>query len=53
MSLYWAFTVESVARRNLYLDRIKQTTSYPELTLAIEVIHNQQPNLRQWRDIPC
>ena len=53
MSLFWAFSVESVARRNLYLDRIRQTLDYSELTLAIEAFHSQQPNLRPWRPIPC
>jgi len=53
MSLYWAFTVESVARRNLYLNRILETKNYAELTLAIEAFHSQQANLRQWRHLPC
>ena len=53
MSIYWAFTVDAVARRNLYLSRIKETAEYGELTLAIEAFHSQQMNLRRWRDIPC
>lgn len=53
MSIYWAFTVDAVARRNLYLSRIRETRGYGELTLAIEAFHSQQRNLRPWRSIPC
>lgn len=53
MSLFWAFEVQTVARRNLYLDQIRQTQTYAELSLAIESIHSQQPKLRPWRTIPC
>jgi hypothetical protein len=53
MSIYWAFTVDAVARRNLYLNRIRATTDYGELTLAIEAFHSTQPQVRKWRAIPC
>lgn len=53
MSLYWAFTVESLARRNLYLDHIRSTQTYSDLTLAIEAFHSSQSALRKWQPIPC
>ncbi|HAB16258.1 MAG TPA: hypothetical protein DCE44_07395, partial [Verrucomicrobiales bacterium] len=53
MSIYWAFTADAVVRRHLYLDRIKTTESYQDLTLAIEAFHAAQPKLRTWRNIPC
>ncbi len=53
MSLYWAFTVDAIAGRNLYLEQIKGTQTYAELTLAIESFHATHPKLRTWQDIPC
>jgi len=45
--------LEAVARRNLYLDRLGNTTTYQELTLAIETFRATQPKTRAWADIPC
>ena len=53
MALYWAFRLDHVARRNLYLDRIRETTSYDELSLAIETFRATLPQTRIWKDIPC
>ena len=53
MAFYWAFQLEPVARRNLYLDRIGNTTTYRELSLAIEAFHATHPKIRAWSDIPC
>jgi len=53
MGLYWAFRLEHVARRNLYLDRIADTNTHQDLSLAIEAFHATVPKLRTWRDIPC
>lgn len=53
MTLYWAFRLEHVARRNLYLDKIADTTTYQELSLAIEAFHASEPKLRPWKEIPC
>jgi hypothetical protein len=53
MTLFWAFRLEHVARRNLYLDRIAKTTSYGELSLAIETFRATLPKTREWKDIPC
>jgi len=53
MAIYWAFQLEHVARRNLYLDRIGNTSTYQELSLAIETFLATQPKSRVWADIPC
>ena len=53
MSLYWAFHLDHVVRRNLYLDRISDTTSYAELSLAIETFRATLSKTRIWGDIPC
>ncbi len=50
MTLYWAFDLEAVARRNLYLDRIAGTRTWEELRAAItdfrlglEAVRPQEP----------
>jgi hypothetical protein len=53
MSLYWAFRLEPVARRNLYLEYIRDTESYMDLRLRIEgfrlgVLERQ----REWMHLP-
>lgn len=51
MSLYWAFRLEPVAHRNLYLDRIRNTETYQDLTIAIQTFLATQEN-RPWIDLP-
>lgn len=51
MSLYWAFRLEPVARRNLYLEQIRETQTYQELTLAIETFRALNDS-RPWIDLP-
>jgi hypothetical protein len=53
MAFYWAFQLEGVARRNLYLDRVANTSTYQELSLAIEAFQATQPKTRPWTAIPC
>jgi len=53
MTLYWAFRLEAVAGRNLYLDRVAATNTYGELSLAIEAFQATLPKVRKWADIPC
>ena len=53
MAIYWAFQIEAVARRNLYLNQIANTTTYQELSLAIETFQATLPKTRAWSDIPC
>jgi hypothetical protein len=52
MSLYWAFRLGHVARRNLYLDQIGDTHSYTQLSLAIEAFRATLPKTRAWKDLP-
>ncbi len=53
MALYWAFELKHVAQRNLYLDKIRNTGSYRELSMAIEMFRASLPTLRDWAEIPC
>ncbi len=52
MSLYWTFTVEAVAKRNMYLDWIKDTTSYFEQQQAITAFRRSLPAIREWTNLP-
>lgn len=52
MSLYWAFNLEAVTQRHLFLDKIKHTRTYAELTVAIESLHATQSKIRPWLEIP-
>lgn len=53
MAMYWAFDLEAVARRHLFLDQIAETQSYAELSMAIELFQAKLPKTRSWREIPC
>jgi len=46
MAIYWAFQFDQVARRNLYLDRIHDTATYSQLSIAIETfrLRCRRPN---------
>ena len=51
-----AFTLvsaRSVARRNLYLDRIQDTQTIEEVSAAIERFRETLPTTRPWKNIPC
>jgi hypothetical protein len=51
MSLLWAFDLAAVARRNLYLDNLAETTSHKEVLYAIEQFHANVPH-RPRKGIP-
>ncbi len=51
MSLYWCFRLEAVAQRNLYLDRVRDTETYQELTMAIET-YRALHDSKSWVDLP-
>jgi hypothetical protein len=53
MSLYWAFRLENVARRNLYLNQVSATETIEEIALAIEKFRDALPTIRPWTSIPC
>jgi hypothetical protein len=53
MAMYWAFDLPSVARRNLYIDRVRATQAYRELTLAIERFRAEtQDRTGAWTPLP-
>ncbi|HSY84242.1 MAG TPA: DUF1152 domain-containing protein [Gemmatimonadaceae bacterium] len=47
MALYWAFRLDGVAERNLYLDRIRETETFAELQLAIERFRHLRQDIRR------
>ncbi len=51
MSLYWCFQLDAVADRNLYLDTIRNTVTYGDLSLAIERFRAKTETL-PWIDLP-
>jgi hypothetical protein len=51
MSFLWAFDLVAVARRNLYLDRLKNTETIRQVQLAIERFR-ETVNCRVWEAIP-
>ena len=52
MSLYWAFDAVGVAERNLYLDRLRDTTSFGEVARIIATFREEWPSLKPWESIP-
>jgi hypothetical protein len=53
MSLFWSFRLENVAKRNLYLDQIRNTETLEEIALNIEKFRASLPSIRPWTTIPC
>jgi hypothetical protein len=51
MSLYWSFQVEAVARRNLYLDLVRDTQSFEDLTHAIAAFRARS-DIKDWQVLP-
>lgn len=51
MSLYWCFRLEAVSQRNLYLDQVRETETYQDLTLAIET-YRALHDSKMWVDLP-
>ncbi|MBC7807811.1 MAG: DUF1152 domain-containing protein [Akkermansiaceae bacterium] len=53
MSLYWAFQLDAVASRNLYLDRIGETEDYAQVALEIMKFRAlTQSSQREWVSLP-
>ena len=52
MSLFWTFRLQPVARRNLYLNAIRDTDSFEEISLIIENFRDRLPTLRPRTIIP-
>ena len=51
MSLLWTFDLASVARRNLYLERLSNTRTAREILLEIESFREEVRH-RQWESFP-
>lgn len=52
MSIYWSFTVDAVAGRNLYLDRIGETRLFEDLMKEIAEFRISLPERKLWVDLP-
>lgn len=52
MTLYWCFRLEPVARRILYLEAVKQTTSMWEMIEAIDAFRTRCASIRSRSVIP-
>jgi len=53
MSLYWAFRLDAVARRNQYLDLIAETENYAQLQMEIYKFRAwNSVNTREWQSLP-
>lgn len=53
MSLYWAFRLEPVVRRNLYKDFVQETNNRAEVELAIAKFRAlTQLQKREWIHLP-
>ncbi|MBZ4374767.1 hypothetical protein [Corallococcus sp. AS-1-6] len=51
MSMYWAFDLDAVARRCLYLEHLRDTTTSWEVSARIETFRARNPT-KPWEDIP-
>jgi hypothetical protein len=53
MAFYWAFDLPAVARRNLYLDRVRDTQTYEELWQTIGRFRSEPGVMIQgWTNLP-
>jgi hypothetical protein len=52
MGLYWSFKVDGIANRCLYLDEVKDTVTYSDLSMAINVFRAKHPEIKDWSIIP-
>jgi hypothetical protein len=52
MTLYWAFQLEPIARRILYLDMMLPTESYLDVQQAISAFRASLPETRSWKSLP-
>ena len=52
MGLYWAFRLEGVAERNLYLESLRDTQSFSDVRYAIELFRDTQRNIKPWEPLP-
>ncbi len=53
MGQYWGFSLDAVARKNLYLENIRNTNTAEEVAMEIEKFRDTLPAIRPWISIPC
>ncbi len=51
MPMYWAFELEPIVRRNLYIDRLKETQTITEVLHAITKFRGECPG-KGWEEMP-
>ena len=51
MPIYWAFTLQAVVERNLYIDTLYETESMADVSHQI-AIFREQCGKRTWDEIP-
>lgn len=52
MAQYWAFQVDAVARRNLYISQIRETSTFADLSQAIHKAVSNLFRKRSWQELP-
>jgi hypothetical protein len=52
MTLYWGFRLAPVAERILYLEAMRQTESYWDVSQVIDQFQASLPTVREWRGLP-
>lgn len=52
MSTYWSFALDQVANRCLYIDKIRSTKTYEEVTVAIENFRLHCDSIKSWEKMP-
>jgi len=52
MSLYWAFELRAVVARHLFLDRLRNTETYMEVSARIAQCRSEHAPVRPWQSLP-
>jgi hypothetical protein len=52
MAMYWSFRLQAVAERCLYLDRLRATQDFADLSSEIWKFRNTLPKIKAWEPIP-
>lgn len=52
MGLYWALDAVGVAERNLYLNQLRETVTFAEVSQVIARFREEWPELKSWEGIP-
>ena len=52
MGLYWAFELEAVAERNLYLKQLRETETIAAVSRVVEEFRATCNTIKPWESIP-